>query len=283
MAYSYEGEFRPEDQFWAEHPIEYYQLDMERFVPEYDFRSYVFRYIFNDFRRLRKILGLVETVSARVTLSKATPEDLVCDSSKIVLVGDAAHPFLVINIAPYPFLVALINPRPTQPGGTHRAAFIFEDAETLRCLFSRIRGRHQISDFLTAYEEIRQPRCASALEYDRGFHSMVRMPPGPERDARDALLRQSMIHGDWDHMDEAAFRTIWGEELAMYAHDATEHVDDWWMRWGTLISRKGIKDEESGPTTTPMIPGLHRVSISSTTSPGDTIHESPEAKPSISL
>jgi len=115
------------------------------------------------------------------------------------------------------------------------------------------------------------------MEYDRGFHAMVRMAPGPERDARDALLRQSMIHGDWDHMDEAAFRSIWGEELTMYAHDATERVDDWWVRWGTLISRKGIKDEEkeSSPTATPMIPGLHRVSISSTTyNPEDTVHES---------
>ena len=45
--------------------------------------------------RLRKILELVKTVSARVTVSKDIPEDLVCENSKIVLVGDAAHPSLV--------------------------------------------------------------------------------------------------------------------------------------------------------------------------------------------
>ena len=91
------------------------------------------------------------------------------------------------------------------------------------------------------------------------------MTAGPEQDARDALLRQSMIHGDWDHMDESAFRSVWGNELALYAHDATEQVDDWWGRWGTLISRKGIKheEEESSPTAMPSIPGLHRVSFQS--------------------
>jgi len=94
------------------------------------------------------------------------------------------------------------------------------------------------------------------------------MTAGPEQDARDALLRQSMIHGDWDHMDESAFRSVWGNELALYAYDATEQVDDWWGRWGTLISRKGIKhdhEEESSPIVMPSIPlaGLHRVSFQS--------------------
>ena len=51
--------------------------------------------VFNVLYRLRRILELVKTVSARVILSKEIPEDLVCDNSKIVLVGDAAHPFLV--------------------------------------------------------------------------------------------------------------------------------------------------------------------------------------------
>lgn len=93
---------------------------------------------------------------------------------------------------------------------------------------------------------------------------MVRMTAGPEQDARDALLRQSMIHGDWDHMDESAFRSVWGNELALYTHDATEQVEDWWGQWGTLISRKGIKrEEESPPIATLSIPGLHRVSFQS--------------------
>lgn len=35
MTYNYERELRPEDEYWGEHPIEYYQLDMARFEPKY--------------------------------------------------------------------------------------------------------------------------------------------------------------------------------------------------------------------------------------------------------
>lgn len=92
MTYSYERGLRPEDEFWGEHPIEYYQLDMDRFEPKYGSRSLDTLLASDALPRLRKILELVKTVSARVMLSKEIPEDLVCDNSKIVLVGDAAHP-----------------------------------------------------------------------------------------------------------------------------------------------------------------------------------------------
>jgi hypothetical protein len=65
----------------------------------------------NAFHRLRKILELVKTVSARVTVSKEIPEDLVCDNSKIVLVGDAAHPSLVNKAWHRMHLCSLINSR----------------------------------------------------------------------------------------------------------------------------------------------------------------------------
>ena len=35
MTYSYERELRPGDEVWGERPIEYYQLDMDRFEPKY--------------------------------------------------------------------------------------------------------------------------------------------------------------------------------------------------------------------------------------------------------
>ncbi|KAF8965779.1 hypothetical protein BDZ97DRAFT_755760 [Flammula alnicola] len=230
LTYTWEREILPEDEVWTERPIEYYQLDMDRFEP-----------------RLRKVIELVKTVSARIVMTRPVPEDLVCDQSKIVLIGEAAHPLL--------------------PGGNHCTALTIEDAETLRCLFSRIQHRDQISQFLTAYEEIRQPRCAFAIEYDSGFHKMMRCPAGPEQVARDEVLRQAMIHGDWD-MDETSFRAVWGDELTMYAYDATEQVDDWWTQWGSLMTRKDHKpQDESTPTGTvtpvPSIPGLHRVSYQS--------------------
>ncbi|KAF4613286.1 hypothetical protein D9613_010799 [Agrocybe pediades] len=160
------------------------------------------------------------------------------------------------------------------PGGNHHTAMIFEDAETLRCLFSRIRSKSQISHFLTAYEEIRQPRAQFVMEYDYGFHAMMKLPDGEYQDQRNESLSQSMVHGDWDHMDEATFRSVWGIELEIYTHDAMDKVEDWWTQWGSMISRKrlgaGPDDKRHlaeditrtpSPQVNASIPGLHRVSV----------------------
>jgi len=37
-----------------------------------------------------------------------------------------------------------------------------------------------------------------------------------------------MAYGDWDHIDEATFRAVWGNELALFAHDTSDNVEDWW-------------------------------------------------------
>ncbi|KAF8193057.1 hypothetical protein BJ912DRAFT_254386 [Pholiota molesta] len=232
LTYDWERELLPEDNDWAERPIEYYALDMERFE-----------------ETLRKLLGLVKTVSARIIVTRPAPSDLVCDDSRIVLIGEAAHPLL--------------------PGANHRTSLVIEDAETLRSIFSRLQTREQLSQFLTAYEDIRQPRCKHAVEYDQQFHQMVRCKgPGPEMEMRDEMVRESMVHGDWDHMDEAAFRLVWAEELLMYAFDATEQVDSYWSHWGKAMSRTTRDDNDASGSMTPttaspaIIAGLRRVSVS---------------------
>lgn len=134
-----------------------------------------------------------------------------------------------------------------QPGGNQHIGLAIEEAETLRCIFSRIRHRNQIPDFLAAYEEIRQPRTAYVIQYESGMHTMLKMPDGPEQDERNAMLKQAMADGDWDHMDEDNFRAIFGEELNQYSHDATEQVEDWWTKWGAVIS-KNVEQPEADHT-----------------------------------
>ncbi|KDR66463.1 hypothetical protein GALMADRAFT_259251 [Galerina marginata CBS 339.88] len=224
----YDRELQAGDEVWTDHPLEYYGLDLNRFEP-----------------RVQKLLRLVKVTSGRIFVTRKGPEDLVCENSKIVLVGDAAHPLI--------------------PAGNHHTALTFEDAETLRCLFSRIRSPGQISHFLTAYEEIRQPRAGWGLQYDLGFHSWLRLPNGPAQDDRNANLTLSMANGSWDCMDESLFRAVWGNELDMYAHDATEKVDDWWQQWGSMIAvKKDTKRHQPSPSpeaSSNLIPGLHRVSF----------------------
>lgn len=68
----------------------------------------------------------------------------------------------------------------------------------------------------------------------------MKVPVGPRQDKRDAILRQTMAYGDWDHMDEGTFRAVWGNELALFAHDASDNVEDWWGHWGSLIMRGDV-------------------------------------------
>lgn len=63
----------------------------------------------------------------------------------------------------------------------------------------------------------------------------MKVPVGPRQDKRNAILRQTMAYGDWDHMDEATFRAVWGNELTLFAHDASDKVEDWWGQWGSLV------------------------------------------------
>ena len=63
----------------------------------------------------------------------------------------------------------------------------------------------------------------------------MKVPVGPRQDKRNVILRQTMAYGDWDHMDEATFRAVWGNELTLFAHDASDKVEDWWGQWGSLV------------------------------------------------
>ncbi|KAH9474457.1 hypothetical protein JR316_0012916 [Psilocybe cubensis] len=224
MSADYNREIHPGDEVWENRTLDYWGIDVNAYEP-----------------RIKTLLSLTKYVTSRALISRPPLEDLVCENSRIALVGDAAHPMLF--------------------GSNHHLGLSFEDAETLRCLFSRIRHPDQISNFLAAFEEIRLPRNAYLVEFDRQFHLNMKVDNGPQRDQLHAVLSQGMAHGDWDHMDEGSFRAVWGEELNTYTYDASEQVDDWFTKWGTMMS-KNSEDAKDAPKTPSSIPGLHRVSIS---------------------
>lgn len=87
---------RPEDEIWTDHPIEYYALDQFKFEPRYGYPLYTanFQPILISLS-VKKLLQLTKRATGRFFVSREQPEELVCENSKIVLVGDAAHPLLV--------------------------------------------------------------------------------------------------------------------------------------------------------------------------------------------
>ncbi len=82
-------------------------------------------------------------------------------------------------------------------------------------------------------------------------------------DERDALLRASMAHGGWEHIDESAFRAQWETELRMYTFDAMEHVDSHWTHWGRYMEGDAtdkVKKGKRGAPITGVLSGITKVS-----------------------
>lgn len=83
-----------------------------------------------------------------------------------------------------------------KPGGTYGPAMALEDAVVLGTLFSHLSSSSQVSQFLNAYQEIRQGRTKYVLEMDVSNAAFVRLPPGSEQQARDQQIR--MARDEWD-------------------------------------------------------------------------------------
>lgn len=95
-----------------------------------------------------------------------------------------------------------------------------EDAAVFAALFARLQTAKQIGAFVGAYQEIREDRVATVKEMDVSNALMCWLPPGPERDERNAGFRQS--RSEWDEgilqREFEGISTLFGYE----ALDATE-------------------------------------------------------------
>ena len=96
-----------------------------------------------------------------------------------------------------------------------------------------------------AYEEIRQPRCVQTHLHHGRLDSIMKYPVGPQQESRDFILHQTLAYEDWDQMDSEGFQAMFGDHLISFAYDAGEAVDDWWAKWGSFISQKGVPQSRS--------------------------------------
>jgi len=205
------------DNWTLNYTLDHFNIDVNRFEP-----------------RVVKLLELAQRCTPNVYLQRPLLASSVCDRARIALVGEAAHPIM--------------------PCGQHNTALAIEDAEVLGNLFSRIQHVDEVPRMLAAYEDIRQTRCNSAEEWEIRKRAMLTLPSGPMQRARDKRLRKSMACADWERLDERTFWELWGDELAFFTYDAMETVQDWWTKWGAVLTR-----ETGGVPTTPIL----EVSVSS--------------------
>jgi salicylate hydroxylase len=87
-----------------------------------------------------------------------------------------------------------------------------------------------------AYETIRRDRC-EFLHQAEVMHAMRTMfPPGPERTARDEEM-QGLLKAGQAKWDDDSFLGLWGHLINIWAYNAFDAADDWWVQWGILRER----------------------------------------------
>jgi len=191
------------EEWLDQYPLQHFNLDLQKFEP-----------------RVCKMLRLANNITPHIYISRPHLESFVCDQARVVLVGEAAHPLL--------------------PSGMHNAALGIEDAQTLGSLFSGVRHRDQVPRLLAAYEELRQSHCIATQDWERRKRNMLTLPVGEAQQQRDLKLRKAMAYPEWEHMNEKSFKAIWGDEIDLFVYDASEKVEDWWTKWGPLLTRASM-------------------------------------------
>ncbi|KAL0945526.1 hypothetical protein HGRIS_001008 [Hohenbuehelia grisea] len=174
--------------------------------------------------RLRKLARLAAPSHCVPVRNYSELEDWVHESGHMVLIGQAAHPI--------------------PPGSIQDCAMTIEDGAVLAKLFSHLRSEDQISSFLYAFEELRQPRCTAVITKEVGIIHYMTMPPCEMQEFRDQSMRAKRDAGlnALQSTDDMAETQEWAEIKEVFGYDAEDEADNWWVEWGRLRLRAKGED-----------------------------------------
>ncbi|KAL6307441.1 FAD/NAD(P)-binding domain-containing protein [Sparassis latifolia] len=153
--------------------------------------------------------------AVRVVIKNYTLKaDWIHETGHLVVIGQAAHPW---------------------PGCTIQgSAMAVEDAAVLGKLFSHLSSEDQIPDFLSAFQDLRQPRVKQIFlnELASVFFSMLE-DGDPQQVQRDEAMRAKHKSGVsvLDNLDDSP---EWDELRTTFNYDCEDEADDWWLKWGRL-------------------------------------------------
>jgi salicylate hydroxylase len=163
--------------------------------------------------KLSRMLEKVDSFCWQNYLDWPEIENWSDDSHRIVLIGEASHPLV--------------------PCSTQSCSLSIEAAAVLSALLSYVRGPDHIPHLVSAYETIRRERSKFLHEVEATTVTQSMFPPGPECEARN-LEMQKLLHARQHKWDDDAFLGIWGQLCQVWAYDAFDAADDWWVQWGVL-------------------------------------------------
>ncbi|KAI0353667.1 FAD/NAD-P-binding domain-containing protein [Trametes cingulata] len=203
-----------------------------------------------------RLRDIVNNARKAVRISIRSHDDIdewVGDDGRLVLIGEAAHPF--------------------PPGTIQATAMAVEDGAVLAKLFSHLSEERQIESFLYAFQELRQSRARSvrAGEFGNAFFMTLDGEGARQRDAAmkaKSATGQNVLEGDGGEAN-----ALWEEVRTIFGYDCEDEADDWWVQWGLLreraISRAGHGDDDGGdaPHAPPLLDfSAMTVQVSSTAS-----------------
>ncbi|EIM82669.1 FAD/NAD-P-binding domain-containing protein [Stereum hirsutum FP-91666 SS1] len=204
--------------------------------------------------RLRSVIEHLSSLERVKTDILPHADSWIDESESIIITGEAAHPF--------------------PPGSFPGAPIILEEASFLGTLFSHLRHPSQISLFLHAYEQIRKPRASRLLELELDNLTILQLPPGPERKARDhtwaeqkkadiernvGYVRSTSSASEEDMISEEQnmeLRRQWQAFYENWGCDGRDAAESWWIEWGLLGERAMELQKEADDQ--------HRISITMT-------------------
>ncbi|KAJ7661458.1 hypothetical protein DFH06DRAFT_374060 [Mycena polygramma] len=143
-------------------------------------------------------------------------ESWVSNSGKVVVVGEAAHPFPVIAL--------------------HTYSIAIEDGAFIGKIFSHTRNPARIEEFLHAFEENRKSRCLHIDGAEKKYIAVMALPDGPMQAGRDSVMRANEAAGRnvMDSGDLSELQGMWDDMRMVFGYDPADDADEWWMSWGRL-------------------------------------------------
>jgi salicylate hydroxylase len=116
-----------------------------------------------------------------------------------------------------------------------------EDGAVLAKLFSHLRTEDQIPSLLSAFQDLRTPRCDFVRKKENGDISFMNLPPCEFQEGRDQTFRTKRDAGvgvldSLEGSDEEELPQ-WVEIKELFGYDAEDDADNWWMEWGLLRER----------------------------------------------
>ncbi|KAA1467204.1 hypothetical protein DENSPDRAFT_832197 [Dentipellis sp. KUC8613] len=167
-------------------------------------------------QRLQKLARLAHHTTRQQLREWPDLDDWVHESGRLVVIGEAAHPF--------------------PPGSIQGASMSLEDASVLGKLFSHLISHDQIESFLVAFQELRQERAKKNRIMDMA-NIFFMTASGEEAALRDAAMAAMHEAGKDVLGGEDGNKQQWDENRDTFDYDAEDEADNWWVQWGLLRER----------------------------------------------